>query len=146
VNSDGIRLGFTGSREGMTDRQKSAFGLWIYGRRFAEFHHGCCVGADAFAVVVILDEAIGRPTVIGHPGDWPPLTDKEACASSAELKPCRPNLERNRNIVDATDHLVACPKGKEEQRSGTWATIRYARKVGRPVTIIWPDGTIEATP
>jgi len=37
------------------------------------------------------------------------------------------------------------PKGKVEEwrGSGTWATIRYARKVGKPVTIIYPDGEIQ---
>jgi hypothetical protein len=38
--------------------------------------------------------------------------------------------------------LAACPKGPEERRSGTWATVRYARKTGKPVVIFWPDGTV----
>jgi hypothetical protein len=43
--------------------------------------------------------------------------------------------------VDATGWLLAAPRTKtEEQRSGTWATIRYARKLGRQVCLLWPDG------
>ena len=50
-------------------------------------------------------------------------------------------LERNRDIVDACDILIACPRTlKEELRSGTWATVRYARKVGKPVAILWNNG------
>jgi len=80
--------------------------------------------------------------VIGHPGDWPPLTSKEAVATSHPLHPCRPHLDRNRPIVDSCDVLLACPHGPEEPRSGTWATIRYARKVGRKIFVFWPDGKV----
>jgi hypothetical protein len=39
---------------------------------------------------------------------------------------------------------LACPRGyTEELRSGTWATIRYARKTGVPYVIIFPDRTVE---
>lgn len=51
--------------------------------------------------------------------------------------------KRNHDIVDATEWLIATPKKFEEIRSGTWATVRYAKKVKKPVTIIWPDGSIE---
>jgi len=53
----------------------------------------------------------------------------------------RPPLTRNHDIVDCTELLIACPKSmKEELRSGTWATVRYARKLERPVIIIYPNG------
>jgi len=39
-------------------------------------------------------------------------------------------LERNLDIVKNSSLLIACPinKNKEELRSGTWSTIRKARK------------------
>lgn len=50
-------------------------------------------------------------------------------------------LARNRDIVDETEILIACPGHMhEELRSGTWSTIRYAVKIQRPHIIIWPDG------
>jgi predicted Rossmann fold nucleotide-binding protein DprA/Smf involved in DNA uptake len=53
-------------------------------------------------------------------------------------------LTRNWIIVARCDHLLAASQtDKEKQRSGTWATIRYARKAGKPHTIIWPDGEIQ---
>jgi len=56
-------------------------------------------------------------------------------------------LARNHTIVDMTDELLAAPAGMEEElRSGTWATVRYARKQRRMVTVVWPDGTISFDP
>jgi hypothetical protein len=39
--------------------------------------------------------------------------------------------------------VIAAPMSSAEiLRSGTWATIRYARKAGKPVLIIWPNGEL----
>lgn len=42
----------------------------------------------------------------------------------------KPYLERNANIVEESSILIACPidKNEEEWRSGTWSTVRKARK------------------
>jgi predicted Rossmann fold nucleotide-binding protein DprA/Smf involved in DNA uptake len=57
------------------------------------------------------------------------------------MHPPRSFLERNHDIVDASEVLVAIPKETEEVlRSGTWATIRYAHKLRRRVMIIYPNG------
>lgn len=54
-----------------------------------------------------------------------------------------PYLQRNKVIVDRCGVLVAAPGEAQEQlRSGTWSTIRYARRVGRPVIMVLPDGTV----
>ena len=46
-----------------------------------------------------------------------------------DQQPQKPYLERNRNIVDNTTMLVAFPNNnKELLKSGTWSTIRYAKK------------------
>jgi len=53
----------------------------------------------------------------------------------------RPPLVRNRDIVDATDMLIAAPATRKEVlRSGTWATIRYAKKMKKWIYIIYPSG------
>lgn len=45
-------------------------------------------------------------------------------------------MKRNDRIVHHADRLIAFPRTrKEEQRSGTWATIRRARKAGKQVTL-----------
>ncbi len=39
--------------------------------------------------------------------------------------------------------LGACPRSAEEEtRSGTWPTVRYARKQGKPVYLVLPDGEV----
>ena len=39
--------------------------------------------------------------------------------------------------------MIAAPSEAEEQRrSGTWSTVRFARKQGKPVFVISPDGTV----
>jgi hypothetical protein len=54
-------------------------------------------------------------------------------------------LVRDKHIVQASDLMVACPKGlREETRgSGTWATVRYARELHKPCLLIFPGGTIK---
>jgi hypothetical protein len=34
----------------------------------------------------------------------------------------------------------------EVVRSGTWATVRYARNWEKPITLLMPDGTIKQEP
>lgn len=129
-------IGFTGTRHGMTDAQIEGFSKYLADAE--EFHHGDCVGADWQAA----DAAWRRcgVKVVCHP---PTESGLRAWTDFNDVthKP-RPYLARNRAIVDACHHLIACPQSAvEEQRSGTWSTVRYAVKIGKPVTIIFPDGS-----
>jgi hypothetical protein len=137
------RFGFTGTRNGMTDAQKIGLRNYLAGST-GEFHHGDCIGSDAEAHD-IADEC-GYAIVLHPPTDW----------SLRAFKPvprymCRPEqhyLARNRSICNSTMALIATPSETTEdppraRRSGTWSTIRYARKIGMVVVIIWPDGTIK---
>lgn len=133
-----MRVGFTGTQEGMTSLQRQFVYDEVMAMLPAEAHHGCCIGAD-----YEFDRLLGATwvkAVVGHP---PSNTVKMAsdCHCDAFRDPL-PYLARNRNIVDETDWLIAAPKGPEVQRSGTWSTVRYARRLGRPVTIVWPDGNV----
>jgi predicted Rossmann fold nucleotide-binding protein DprA/Smf involved in DNA uptake len=39
--------------------------------------------------------------------------------------------------------MIATPHSYVEiGRSGTWATVRYARKAGKPIYLILPDGLL----
>jgi predicted Rossmann fold nucleotide-binding protein DprA/Smf involved in DNA uptake len=41
------------------------------------------------------------------------------------------------------DGLIACPQTlKEEIRSGTWTTVRIARRLGRVIWLVYPNGAI----
>lgn len=138
-----IALGFTGTREGMTAAQKEAFRLLIESICPDEFHHGCCVGADDEATDIV-EEVMGAATVriVGWPSTLVSLTSTAAKLRSSDIHEAEPPLDRNRKIVGSTGQMIACPKGPEERRSGTWATVRYARKLGRPVTVIRPNGEV----
>lgn len=135
-------IGFTGSRQGITPAQRDTL------RRLLEeiypdiVVHGCAIGADAqFAFLCSVRSP--RPHIIGYPSDQPSQTDDEACGLCDEIKPPSPPLRRNREIVDTSNRLLACPASDtEELRSGTWATIRYARRKQRHITLILPDGSI----
>lgn len=134
------KLGFTGTREGLTEPQYSSLRRVLSGLLSSpadQFHHGDCIGADATAHD--LARSVSHARIWGHPPNKSVIRAYKQCDW---LAPERPYLDRNKDIVHATERLVACPDGPERQRSGTWSTIRYARRQGRPVTIVWPDGTI----
>lgn len=79
--------------------------------------------------------------VVIHP---PKDESKRAFSIADEVRGAKPYLQRNKDIVDETDVLIATPKGNEEElRSGVWATIRYARKQKKKIVIIFPDGSIK---
>lgn len=126
-------VGITGTRNTLTDAQLDW--LWRTIPEYEELHHGACVGADQAAHEAALDNGV---PVIVHPPTNARL--RMPYDARATWLPAKPYLERNRAIVDATDELLAFPDGPERQQSGTWATIRYARALGRPITICYPDG------
>jgi len=145
----GIKLGFTGTRTHMTHNQMFNLAIILedYKNKFLissieEFHNGCCEGSDNISNYII--KAISPLTKI----HWHPPIDKKY-VKKCYVKPDivykdKPYLERNKCIVDKTEHLIAIPKGfNEEVRSGTWATIRYARLKKKPIIIIFPDGKIK---
>lgn len=135
-----MNIGFTGTRKGLTGYQKEELGnlFWVWSRNEPQeikFHHGGCVGADAQAHVIAT--TYGMTTVI-----HPPTNEKhQAYIVPDELREPKPYLDRNHDIVDECDFLIAAPKSEVEiRRSGTWATVRYARRAGKRVLIIPPEG------
>ena len=131
-------VGFTGTRRGMTDDQITTLKILIDFLKPTEFRHGDCVGADAEAHICIRVMNGRQTRSIAHP----PVDEKFRAFTDSDviLRPF-PYIERNHHIVDMSDLMLACPQTfEEEQRSGTWATVRYARKEECPVYVIQPDG------
>ena len=127
-------IGFTGTqRLSLVEKDRIiALRAWCREHLAEEYHHGDCIGADAFFHMNVYR----RGKVIIHP---PKNQTKEAfCGGFYEKKEPKDYLKRNHDIVNASDVLVALPANptKEVLRSGTWATIRYARKQGIPVVLL----------
>lgn len=131
--------GFTGTQRGMTPQQKGAVRSLL--AACSCLHHGCCIGADRDAHLIAVEYGID---MVLHP----PLDPKKEASlplgsGAVMIWERKPYLDRNQDIVDETAALIATPKGYEEElRSGTWATIRYAKKRGKPILLILPDGAL----
>ena len=100
-------------------------------RGFTQFHHGDCIGADEMAHKVARD--LGY--IIIHP---PSLYRYRAWCQGDVTWEEKPYLDRNADIVSEVELMLAVPKDpeQEERRSGTWAAVRYARKVNVPVQFV----------
>lgn len=134
-----MKVGMTGTRRGLTAAQFDALRQYLPWLKITEFHHGDCIGADAEVATLLemeypLTRIVSRPCTIEKARAYTPADETH--------DPIAP-LDRNRLIVDHTDLLLAFPgMMREQQRSGTWFTIRYARRQGCPLAIFWPDGSV----
>jgi hypothetical protein len=134
-----MTIGFTGTQSGMTLKQQGEVMRWlnrllVVGQQHG-FVHGMCIGADeqahklAWALKYVIS---GWPANVGK-------TMNCNLAEFARVHDPKPPLERNHDIVGESDLLIAAPRERAEvQRSGTWATIRYARARGLTTLMVWP--------
>ena len=135
-----MRIGFTGTRNGMTAHQLAGVQDVLRCLCPSEVHHGDCIGSDVQFHSSAQHTALNlgyQVKVVVHP---PSNSTHRANTTGDDAYAPKPYLERNKDIVKTTQILVATPAGPETQRSGTWSTIRYARKMNRPIIILWPDG------
>ena len=135
-----IDIGMSGNRGGMSENAKSTIYNIIntdFNGKIHNVRHGDCVGSDCDFHKIC--SGLGLNVII-HP---PNVNSMRAfCKSDTILEP-KPFLIRNKDIVNSSNILVAFPDSKEELlRSGTWSTIRYARKMNKKIIIIYPDGSV----
>lgn len=134
-------IGITGTRNGATQKQldelRSLIGHFYdqdaMARTRTRLHHGDCVGVDAAAHEIAQELGIAIEV---HPPD---KTSHRAYTYGWDvLHREQPYEMRNRHIVEACDVLIAVPERAQNMsaRSGTWATIRMARRAGKPVLIV----------
>jgi hypothetical protein len=144
VPTNRLTIGFTGTQNGMNAEQLEE--LTNYLRLCYDwcrnhdlrpvFRHGDCIGADnqaATTASLLGYYVISHPCTISYKRAWNP--------NSNEVMKPKPPLERNHDIVDQSDYMVATPfeeaTDPEPLRSGTWATIRYCRKRLKHVTVLY---------
>ena len=130
--------GFTGTRRGMTKAQRLGLESLFRDLPIVELHHGDCRGADEEAHDLARAWAL---VIVGHP----PIDSKDRafCEFDAVETPL-PFLKRNTEIVRVADVLIAAPKEeKDVLRSGTWATVREARRKGKLIYLLMPYGEVE---
>lgn len=138
-------IGFTGTQKGMTERQREVIKALLTEQGFSFVsHHGDCIGADSdFHDIICLESDC---QVVLHPCN---IESKRAFCKLEITDEChapKDPLVRNRNIVNASGLVFACPGEKiMKVRSGTWSTVRYAQSVRVPVIIVFPDGTLART-
>ncbi len=130
-----MKLGFTGTQRGMTDKQKDRLRAMIFLFQPTEFHHGDCIGADAEAHKIAV--AMKVEPIIHPPSD----SKKRAFCKEGRILTPKPYGIRNRDIVIACNFLVGMPaEAQEVLRSGTWSTLRFAMDVKKDFFVIYPDG------
>ncbi len=136
-------IGFTGTQKGMTPEQYRYVWQFLNGldpdvERW--YHHGDCIGADHDFHRLVRRLPHYLAGVHLHP---PVIDTKRAFCDYDAIENPLPYIERNHNIVDASKLLIATPgEAHEVQRSGTWATIRYAMKTNTKRLVVDPDGLL----
>jgi|SRR5208282_4174438 len=138
----GKKVGFTGTSRGASPSQLAELEeklKALLADGFDELHHGLCIGADEQCARIA--KRLGF-RVVAHPGlprDPTNMMYRSDFAENDEVREPEPFIARDQGIVDEVERMLATPLTRAEQtRSGTWTTVRYARKVGRLVDLILP--------
>jgi hypothetical protein len=144
-----MKIGFSGTRDGMTVRQCQAFRSLLASLKPTQFGYGDCIGSDDEAAVIIYENALSWVGGGIHSICYPPIDSSLRAYNPChdEIREPKTHFARNRDIVNDCDVLVATPREMEHQkRGGTWYTVDYARKHGKLTYVIYPDGHIEVSP
>lgn len=143
-------IGFTGPQTGMTTQQRAKlFKLLLTNApNIAAAHHGDCVGGDEefhdMCVQLRIPEIYIHPPIENSKRAWCGMNSDGTAMrlkhTTIYLLPTKPFLERDADIARQCTTLFATPaQAVEVQRSGTWATIRYAKKHGKLVIALHPE-------
>jgi hypothetical protein len=141
-----MKIGITGTRDGMTEAQRYNFAFRIKELDFKEFHHGSCKGVDVQAARIVAETNAckqGNAEIVCHPGP-----DGDSCQEDSGVDTIihdpKTHFARNRDIVNAVDLLIVIPKQDAWcLRGGTWYTHDFAKKQRKQTWVIWPDGLVE---
>lgn len=136
-------IGFTGSRNGMTDAQLRNVMHIVVALNMTEARHGDCRGSDS-QFARFANDVLPAHKVIVHP----PIKDIDR---AFEIRPGnvvrepKTYLYRNRDIVDESEIVIGCPPSNDWlNHGGTFFSLRYSIKRKKPTIICWPNGSMSA--
>ena len=136
--------GTTGTRHGGTNPQLVSV-AWLFNKyTITGLHDGDCKGADT--QVFFIAKAFGAFITLHPPtnGEWRAFLDRFA-DDQMEVWPHKGYHARDKDIARESTVMVAIPWQSiepDEGGGGTWTTIRFARSLGMPIAIVWPNGFI----
>ena len=133
-----IKIGFTGNRYGLKPEQEEQIKLILDKYDNIILSHGDCVGSDTDFHKLCMNYKNTHPQKKIMIHIFPPNNSKLRAFNQGDLlMDEKPFLVRNLNIIKNSFVLIACPvdKNKEVLRSGTWSTIRKAKKLNLLVHI-----------
>lgn len=146
LNAVAITIGITGTQRGMSKNQAHQLTMLLdklyklyspHGEVWLA--HGDCLGVDCEAHYIAKD--IGYHIRVHPPSN---IKKRANCQGADSMMPPQIYSIRNHDIVRTCDYLIVVPYQQIEiVRSGTWATLRYARQRDKPHTIINPNGKLD---
>jgi hypothetical protein len=134
-----VKIGFTGNRKGLTPIQEEGIKAILDNYDNIIVSHGDCIGSDTDFHNLCMNYKNANIhkniTICIFPPNNPTL---RAFNAGDLLMKEEPYLTRNENIIKNSSILIACPidKNCEELRSGTWSTIRKARKYNLTIHLL----------
>ncbi len=146
------KIGITGSRKGMTKEQKPVYAQFVEKYAPFELHHGDCVGTDEETHKYYYLYDIRNKKIVIHPPTNGTLRahchlmlEESPQPIKVEIRDEKDYLDRNRDIVDETDFLLAFPNKEttNQYRGGTWYTIRYAVSLDKRVFVVYANGKVD---
>jgi hypothetical protein len=127
-----MKVGVTGSRFPRPDDYVARLRCHLVSLGATELHHGDCTGWDKQAHDLAVSMGI---KTVAHPPSNPSM---RAWCKADIVMPEDDYLARNRRIVDAVAFMVAAPDKPACNRSGTWSTVRYAKRRGVNGVVLTP--------
>lgn len=148
-----VAIAVTATRQGLTLQQKHTLEKLLdilpRAETLTQFqvYHGAALGGDQQVAEIFHRRRaeLGVSRIVAFPSDIPTQVSIRSLMLSDEKKEPAPPLARNATMVRDAWLVLAFPaRATEEVRSGTWATIRNARRWGLYHMIVWPNGACES--
>lgn len=100
---------------------------------------GACIGVDSFIASQAHNFGLSVHTVVPADRSRVDRRWRDHCDTFEEMASGTDYRARNVRIVELSTRVIAVPDHAEDapesRRSGTWMTVRIARKAGKPVDV-----------